>query len=298
MKTSFKADKFFKDYKISFTTNHHHCSPGWIQIHCPFCSDHNFHLGIELDSGAVNCWRCGGHSLPEVIQTLLKCPWPQVYNILEAYGGKVSPHKQKLESIHPETLCLPAGARGLSKQHLKFLKSRGFSNPEELAKTWGLVGTGPLGDYRFRIIIPFLNQEGKMTSYTSRDITGKASLRYKVCHIDKEVIPLKSCLYGAYMALKDVVVVVEGPMDAWKLGPGAVATCGIQWTPAQASLLTQFKKAVILYDPEPQAYKQAVKLAEYVSWDMDVEVIKWGGEQDPGDLPEEEAKALLRELTT
>lgn len=298
-KIPFDAVGFFKAYNIKYSTDHHHCSPGWVQIHCPFCpssQSKNFHLGVDLSSGGVSCWRCGGHSLKDLIQVLLNCSLSEVYPVLDRFKGKKAYVKKGPLYIPPTELTLPPGTGPVNKSHLRFLRKKGFKDPERLVEDWGLLGTGPLGPYKFRIIIPFFYQ-GEMTSYTSRDITNKASLRYKVCPLEQEIKHIKNSLYGMDKVLGDTVVVVEGPTDVWKLGAGAVGTSGIKWTMAQASLLTShFRRAVILYDNEPQAQKQAIKLAEHISWDIDVEVVCERGIKDPGSLSEKQGKILIEEL--
>ena len=95
----------------------------------------------------------------------------------------------------------------------------------------------------------------------------------------------------------DSVVVVEGITDAWRLGPGAVATFGIQFTLMQVILLRQFESKYIMFDSaDPQAIKQAEKLADYLSgFPGHVEIIETHC-GDPAELTQKEADALMGEL--
>lgn len=67
-------------------------------------------------------------------------------------------------------------------------------------------------------------------------------------------------------AAGDSCIVVEGVTDVWRLGPGAVATFGIKFRPAQVAMLARhFKTIHVLFDPEPAAQAQARKLATDIS---------------------------------
>jgi len=55
--------------------------------------------------------------------------------------------------------------------------------------------------------------------------------------------------------------VVEGIFDAWRLGPGAVATFGTTVTAAQINVLVGLQKqAVLLFDNEQEAQQKAKEL--------------------------------------
>ena len=294
----FNITQFLKDFNIVSSTEHHHCSPGWIQVHCPFCNDSNFHLGLPLNNPKVgNCWRCGKHSLWETIKQLLNCSGSRVYQLSQDYEMESSLYAAvKKNRTLPRVLKYPVGTSPLGDPHKRYLMSRGF-DPEYLAREWGLLGTGPVGDYKHRIIIP-IHYEGMVVSYIARDITGRSSIRYKTCPSTMEVRSHKHCLYGLDKVRgNEWVLVVEGPVDVWRMGPGIVATFGITWTREQILLLSRFNLTSILYDSEPQAQDQAQKLAYELSiLNVDVEVIQQDLTKDPGELGEGDALELKRTI--
>jgi hypothetical protein len=310
----FNATAFYQDHKIQFKTKgHKHCRPGWIQIPCPHCAGNvGYHLGYCIKpntsfSGRYVCWRCGGKGLFNVVHALLKCSKKEVLEIIKRYGGSVSADVkiEADEKPRPQQVGLPLNCRELGAKHRRYLiNERGF-DPDALVAEWGLVGTGLDGHvilpgggaewYKFRIIIP-IYYKGVLISFQGRDITGKSGIKYKACPQALEVRDHKHSLYGLDKVRGNAVVVTEGVMDVWRLGPGAVATFGIKWTAQQLLLLAGFKRIFLLYDPDPQAIKQADQLAyELGCMGRDVEVFEMDG-GDPAELAPDDARALMRQF--
>jgi hypothetical protein len=99
-------------------------------------------------------------------------------------------------------------------------------------------------------------------------------------------------LYGIHRVPGDSVIVVEGPADVWAVGPGAVATLGIDWHTAQALQLKAFRRRYIAYDPEERAQKKAQELGEWLSLFSGETTLIEGLPGDPGSL----SRRRLREL--
>jgi len=189
--------------------------------------------------------------------------------------------------------------------HTDYLLGRGF-DAEALRFEWGLRATGHLGPRKHRLIIPVSQIRGGPTvTYQARDVSGNARERYMSCPPEDEAVPLKHTLYGAPAAEgMETVVVVEGPTSVWRLGPGSVCTWGTAYTPEQVALLGAWPRRIVLFDMEPEAQEAAVRLA----WDctglpgetrlmyLTANDLPAGG-KDPADLSDEQAAALMRELT-
>jgi len=45
--------------EVQYITEGPNCKRGWVNVRCPFCDDPSEHLGMNLETGAFNCWRCG-----------------------------------------------------------------------------------------------------------------------------------------------------------------------------------------------------------------------------------------------
>lgn len=297
----FNTSAFLRDYRIEIAPpGHQHCTPGRVQVHCPFCfGKKNFHLGIHYSNGRIDCWRCGNHKVLDTIQGLLQCPPNEARQLLGKYStgpieepSSLSPKKSKSNITE---FSLPAGTGPMEYRHKNYLLNRIFDF-EKLETLWKLQGTGPYGDYKFRIIIPIFQDE-KLVSYQGRDITDRAKLRYKACPRDKELIHHKHCLYGLDNIPRTTVVVCEGVTDVWRLGPGAVATFGITWTKQQLTRLRKFEQIFIFYDSGKAAQIQAQKMANELSMlNKTVTIVDDPDLDDPASLSQKKADRIMEKF--
>jgi len=276
-----------------------HCTPGWVQTHCPSCEQYNnLHLGWSLEDSYFRCWACGPMPFMDILQGITGFQRQEIGELLPYYKReRKMPYNSSAELgvQHPSLVQLPSGTGHLGAPAKRYLRRRGYK-PSTLAQQWGLKSTIGVGDYRCRIIAP-IHHRGKLVSYQGRDYSDQARLRYKACRMEDEVRHHKHCLYGLDQAKGSKVIVVEGITDVWRLGPGAVATFGIIFTQEQVSLLKQFDGVFVLFDREPQAQKQAERMAHYMAaLGKEVEVVQLEDCADPADLPAKEAKALVKEL--
>lgn len=275
---------------------HHHCRPGWVQVHCPFrCGTPNWTMGYSIAFDDFHCWRCGRHSPNDTVGALLNIHWSAAKKLIAKCGGKkvVSTKKIHFQDIQ---VALPIGAGPLAERHRDYLEGRNF-DPDRLIATWGLLGTGHLGEMKQRIIAPIFFK-GQLSTFQGRDITDRARQKYLAPEKSEERIPIKELLYGLDYATGASVIVVEGITDVWRLGPGAVATFGIDFTIQQALLLSFFRRRFILFDAGEDAAKARAKelaiLIETIS-PGETEVIDIGS-GDPASLSQQEADHLKLEL--
>jgi DNA primase len=295
----FDAEKFLLDNNIEYTDTGKNVSPGWVGLACPLCNDHSTHGGFQLGKSRYACWRCGSHWIPKVISKLLNVNFSRAKRIFKQYssGNTYINKKQETECNYIDKIVFPNGTQQLTQRAKDYLISRNF-NPEDLAREWGLMSTGNIGDYKFRILAPiYLN--GVLISYQCRDITGKANTPYLPCRIDQSVYNFEYSLYGIDKAVQKSkkCVVVEGITDVWRLGPGSLGTFGINFTNKQVQLLSKtFDEIFILFDPEDQAQEQADKLFFSLrGYNKKCEVLTLDS-GDPGDLPDDEAQQIMKEI--
>jgi len=298
----FDVFSFLSEFSIQHINTGKNVSSGWIGINCPFCSDSGFHGGFNVRTGGFNCWKCGHHSLIEVISQLTFSNNP--YEIIKKHQSGVSEKKIFFEPIKAlrgakspknfsSKLSLPPESENLLSRHKSYLEKRNF-DPEKLERFWKLKGTRNLGAYKFRIIAPIFYKE-QLVSYQGRDITEKSPLRYKACKKINELVPHKHVLYGFDHIIRNTVIVVEGITDVWRLGYGAVATFGTSFTLKQVKLLKEFKRVQVLFDSGKEAQIKAKKLVSLLSPFTEVNLFEME-KGDPGSLSEKESMYVKKQL--
>jgi DNA primase len=286
----FDVIKYLDSRGISYKTHGDNVSRGWLGTQCIFCIDHSNHLGINLKSKVYSCLKCGekGNGF-KLIQEIDGCNFNQALQIVNEFNGGIYTPKEK----HYQTkLQLPKNILPeFLKSHRDFLISRNY-DPDYVINKYNLMATGLIGDFNHRIIIPItMNQ--RILSFVGRDITGKANIPYKNSPDTMCIKDPKRCLYNMD-SVNDVAVVVEGIFDAWRIGDGAVATFGTQYTHEQLLYLKNLKRVFVLYDADAasKAEKLCADLSAIVK-EVSVIVLDSG---DPDNMSEQDVKHLRKEI--
>jgi len=285
-------EKLLQDYNIPTSTSGSDWQPGWIQISCPFCGDPKFHGGFNISGNYYNCWKCGHHTLEDVLSALLGVKWFEAKEILKQYKSDSNVQQTAKKQAKAKKIEWPANCHSISGRHKKYLTNRNF-NPMKIYRDWQIQGTGPIGPYKFRIIIP-IYFNGKLVSYQGRDITDKSDLRYKACPIEKEVIHHKHIVYGIDHVKNKKAVIVEGVFDVWRLGYGAVCTFGTEVTNEQVLLLAErLERAYICFDDEDAEGKAESLGNRLIALGVEVDLISIDAE-DPAELTELQARKVIK----
>jgi hypothetical protein len=267
---------------------HKNIRDGWIGLDCPQCGTgtEKYHLGINLSHYYASCWQCGYQDLSQVISAVSGKPIASIRSVLK----ELVPSKKLGRSVGKYTP--PTGRNRLHPAHIKYLEGRGF-DPAILVSLWEIEGIGIHHRLPWCIFIP-IHQHNKIASWTTRSISDEIPSKYISARPAEESRPIKSLLYGQDHA-RHAVVVVEGPMDVWKIGPGAVATLGVQVTSEQMKTLKDFPIRVVCFDREKEAQKRAKALCEELSlFPGETYRIKpLNG--DPGEASAEEVAAIREE---
>jgi len=294
---SFNPQKFLGHYSIPYWTEGKNVSPGWVNINCPFCPDPSNHGGFNKEKGFYNCWICGWHPMVDVIMELVGCNYYAAVHLFKEFSVSDYDIEPEIEKPKPpEKLYLPTDCKPMQKMHHLYLQERKFDS-EKLEKMFNLMGTGYIGDYKFRIIAP-IYYNGIMVSYQGRDITRKAKLRYKACSKENEIIHHKHILYGIDYTSGSKGIIVEGITDVWRLGYGAVATFGTSYTQEQIHIIRKkFNAVFILYDEDSteRAVELGWKIDKFGKSGTRCQIIELQ-RGDIGDMPQDEADNLKREV--
>lgn len=266
---------------------HHHTRHGWLQLDCPYCGrdTKGFHLGYNLSRGYFNCWRCGALHRWGVLSRLGARP-----DVIKEFLGNREfsvgdPQKQR------SGLKEPSGRTGLLPAHEAYLRGRGF-NPNRLVQLWQLEGIALHQRLSWRVYIP-ITLRGVRVSWTTRAIGDKVTQRYVSASAEEEAVNHKEVVYGLDHVSSSVVV-VEGPADAWNVGPGAGALFGLSFSTAQVRRLVQVPYRYVVFDNSPDAQGRAEELCQQLAvFPGHTERIELDAE-DPGSATPKEIKRLRR----
>ena len=294
--------QLYQDFSVDFQSEgHKHCRPGWVNTPCPFCSGNpGYHLGYNLSGDYFFCWRCGRKQTDYTLSKLLNVTYGEAKSIAKQYGLIIASAPVKVD-IRRKAFKYPSGIGPLEDNHIRYLQERNY-DPDYLIKLWDLQATGPISkldkiDYKHRIIIPY-EWDNQTVSFDSRSISihGSDKTRYKACPKERELTDHKTILYGKQKYWKDTGICVEGPTDVWRLGPFSFAVSGIQYTPKQIRVIAKhFKRVAVLFDPESQAREQADKLIADLKFRA-VDAFRIDLNCDPGDLPQDEADYIVKQI--
>jgi len=295
----FDVERYLKTRGISFSQRGKNVSEGWIGTKCPFCSDRTNHLGINLRSKTINCFRCPTKgTIIKYIMRIEGCSIQRAFTVISEFT-----HTNIASALQSSNLQAPLRStksvsiekyakKELLQMHRNWLINRRF-DPDVIYKEYDLWCCGHIGDYKFRLIVPlFLNH--RPVTFVARDVTNIASPPYRNLPENESIFTTKECLYN-FDTVTDTALVVEGVTDVWRIGKGTVATLGDKWTKVQAAMLREIKRVFILYDSEPDAQKNAEALAIDLAPFTDVHTLELES-GDPADLSDDDAKELRREI--
>jgi len=288
----------YQQHGIPFWTDGKNVSPGWVNVQCPFCEDHSNHCGVDPIKGRCNCWKCGPHYIDELLCELLQINIREAQLLIKenTTDGIITSYRRK-RTAKNTVIQLPG--KELQQLHINYLHKRNF-DPQQIIRDWKITGTGPEGEYDYRIIIP-VYYHNKIVTYQGRDVTNKSDLRYKACYPDKEIISIKDICYGMDYIQNRKAVAVEGVFDVWRLGPGAIATFGtIVTRQQQLCIKKHIDYVALLFDwTDPQAQVQQQELGKNLSaLGVKVDCITLEGcyANDPAELQPDDAEEIRKNL--
>ncbi len=281
-----------EEYGVQFVQDgHQHCRPGWVQADCPECSpgQQRYRLGINLEGGYANCWSCGYVHLPTALAEITG----------ESYGTIKDRLKDLTKVSFQRTrrrrgkLIWPEGFGPLTKRHRNYLRKRKL-DPFAVERIWGLKGSNFLSPLPWRILVPVV-LEGEVASWTTRTIFEKG-LRYVSADDEQSVYPLQTLLLGEDF-VRHTIIVVEGPFDAMRIGPGACALMGAGFGMARVRRIAQFPRRVVCLDGDEGGLRQGKKLTSLLeAFPGETYHVQLESAKDPGAATEREINQLRRFL--
>lgn len=298
--TFFDIRAYLDDRGINWSTEGKNISNGWIGLNCPFCNDHSNHMGINLQSLTVSCWKCGKRgNVLTLVMNIDQCSFNRAKLIIPKFTLTEFSHLIKPIRTPADHTIFPGGTSEiLLPIHRNYLKKRGY-DPDEIQRKYDILGVGPtLDNWKFRIIIP-VYLHGELVTYLGKDTTGLQEIPYKNAPVEKSIVQCKHTLYGIDQ-VRDTAIIVEGVFDAWRIGQGAVPCFGTQYTIDQLLLLKNVKRVFVLFDGKKEDDGEAIKFAHRMANDLtaivpEVEVLELD-EGDPDTMTADEVWELRREI--
>jgi len=294
---------FLENANIEVIKRGKNVSAGWISITCPFCGDTSNHFGIQLSDLRCNCWKCGSHTIIDLITTIESCSFKRAKSIVKEIRDSEPPvYLQRREQIRGvyqyRKVHLPPVVSPLPKRYREYLQDRGF-NPTHLERKYGLLACLNRTKYKFRIVIPifFMN---KLVSFTTRTIFNEIDPPYlhptykEVLYTPKQTV----YNYDSFPTGTDLIV-MEGPSDVWRWGNGAVSTNGINYSIDQIITLRSkpIRRLFLFFDNELTAQARARELILLIKpAAKHVEQIKPDHKNDPGEMTHSEIMYIKQHL--
>ncbi|MDY6957852.1 MAG: hypothetical protein SVK08_01710 [Halobacteriota archaeon] len=269
---------------------------GWIGIKCLWCSDRSNHLGINLNSKAISCWKCPTKgTVLKLVMKLENLSIESAVVVLKEFSSVAllaEKFQRNLSTIHASELKFDPGfTSDIAPYCRRFLESRNF-DPDYLFKKYGLMSAPITGKYKYCVIVPYYSFKTPIT-FIARHTAKKVYLN---CPDELCTENAKQLLYGQEKC-RDTVIVVEGVTDQWRIGDGSVALAGSGFTPRQVELLADFDRVFILFDPEDNAQQLAEKLQYLlVNHCHEVVILDLGVDHDPAELAPDDVKVLRNQV--
>ncbi len=250
---------FLNDHSVPMAPEGHtHSRPGWVNIDCPSCGrfSEKFHLGISLGNFYCNCWKCGRRDVFDVLSDVTGAARKDIFDAVRR--DDTNP-RERIQKTRAGKVTLPKGIVPLMAQHRRYLTSRNFK-PDRIAHQWSIASIGQAARLQWRVFIPIFYR-GRVVSWTTRSISKGATLRYISAKPEEEEIGHKDLLYGEDNC-KHSIVVHEGPIDAWAIGPGATCTFGTSYSDRQIARIAKYPRRAICFDNSPDAQRRAAELCD------------------------------------
>ena len=301
-------------------------------ISCPFCFDDRFRLYISYQYGVLDpatgqrnygLWCCHNEKCHQIETNRLMLRSRLAVPISQRYAQHVAIVPAEQTPQPPQEIILPEGLTPIAElpatdPAAAYLTSRGF-DLQYLQQTWDVsfcdwcIACRPAATRRIVIPVyrpahlfaaPGTGQELVLRGWQARlvpghEVLGGSDAKY----LSAAGMQKSELLYGLHLAISAMreIYVVEGPADAWRVGPGAVALFGKDLSQTQKLLLVHHfigRRIVVMLDQDAQEearkIQQDLRLAREQGSEVLIATLP-PGRKDPADCtPEEIANCHVR----
>lgn len=282
----------------------------YYRVNCPFCNDTRQRLYINHrwfeHRHMANCFNeaCMTGELGKLRADQLYL-W--LFNTtgpvdLPVHPGKMSDQDTSVptEITHPDN-CVRISSLPSDHEAVQYITSRGY-DPYCLERYLGIgwINENAIPVMRNRLYIP-VYQNGKLYGYQARVIKDDPDRR-KQKYVNPVGMKKSKLLYNLDNAKhQNAVVICEGPIDVWSVGPSGVAIFGSDCSSYQLNLIGEhFNGKLIVIALDGDAICKAESLfhkVQHIAPRSTVVRLTLTGEEDPGMLKSELWRRLHCQLT-
>lgn len=250
---------------------------------CPFCGDsktnkHKARGFIFERKGKLRyyCHNCNvpGVDVPKLVkhldpmmydeyvkEKLMSDPDKREKTDVELFADKMKPpvfvkssplkHLQKISAFKPTSVVKAwVDKRKIPPEsHYRLFFCKEFKHWVNEYCIPGKFDEGSLNHDEPRLVIPFLDQDGRLFGFQGRSFAKNAKVRYITIILDDS----KPKIFGLDKVNIKLphIYVVEGPLDSLFI-PNCVASCGSDLTTSIHRIVNDKSKFIIVYDNEPR----------------------------------------------
>lgn len=274
------AESRFSDVRISGKE---------VKLNSCFADDHKHHLWCCPEKGTFHCWKSDeGGTLVKLVSHIDGCTFGEAAERIgdtksggmgsiqllekqlnELKNGILKPKLETKMVLPPSTFAI----KSLSEDNRYRLMAEEYVKGRKLPIGNLMVCTS--GEYHDRIVIPYYGKNNELIYWNSRDLTGKAYLRYRGPKKDEVGIGKEDVLWAEeWPKPKTKVYVTEGEFDAMSLnltGLTAVACGGKSVSEKQMDMLKHCNIA-ISFDADKSGAGALNKLGKVFEKYADIQV--------------------------
>lgn len=259
------------NHGIEYWEEGNNVSPDTVNVQCPFCDDHSNHCGIFVENMVYHCWRCDGkgwfgyllstltgrslqvcnEEIEAAGYTFTKTPLEEIQSV---FRGSVKPRKEenKFQGL-PEYFEAITSNTNFPLLDW-YLNLRKVEKATVIDHNCGICRVGP---FMNRMIIPVF-ERGQVVSYQAADLTRKSPWKYKNAFAKMDF------LYNIdRIQKKGLLIITEGVLDCWRVGPHCVCSFGTHLTDRQKSLIIEKEPEYLIGLWDNDAYWKMVEQMEY-----------------------------------
>lgn len=287
----------------------------YYRINCPFCSqktgarsadtkkrlwiNHRWGTRLGDDDRGWYLWHCYNelcHEQPQFRKQLRDIVFRSIGDraAIRILSGETKSQPLTAGTVWPG-VCLPLTDLPSDHPAIVYLRDRRKFDPAELSRKFDIrfcVSPDPMYAGAVNRIVCPVYVGGRLVTWQCRYV-GETDWKLVPKFYNQVSAHKAMTLYNFDLALSSpIVTIVEGPMDAWRLGTGAVALLGKTLSSTQVNVIRQhWKVAIVALDHD--AITNSEKAVETLRRYMPTVMVRLPEGKDPDTMPTDDFWALV-----